>query len=101
MLQKPPAPASQAMCATSETHMKGLANGWLQSLALALALCGCGAVERRPESVFPGLVIRTGPPPPARTRNPEASSGAVRGSSNRGFNQFAVFGPYCSMPLGK
>jgi len=39
--------------------MKGLATGWLPSFAPALALRGCVAVERRPESVFPGVVIST------------------------------------------
>lgn len=31
----------------------------LPTLAVALTLCGCGGRERRPEPVFPGVVLMT------------------------------------------
>ena len=41
--------------------MRYLAYGLLPTFAVTLALCGCGALERRPEPAFPGVVPGTTP----------------------------------------
>ena len=60
--------------------MKAVTNAWLPILALALALGGCVAVQPRPASVFPGVLIMTASADPSAERAPAERAPEIRGA---------------------